>query len=176
LLQLAFGWLNERAIGNVASTYRNCPAWLLRALFSTITLIQFSGQWFGFYPENETIRYAMMFPAFRRWLDGEIPIAGKLFYELGVNVFQKNLLARGEMKLSGEIVDLHRIGAPLLNVIAERDALVPPASSLPLLDLVGSKDKMNLMFPGGHIGVAVSPEAHVRLWPQIGAWLGVRDD
>lgn len=48
--------------------------------------------------------------------------------------------------LSGEVVDLKRIRAPLLNVIAERDVLVPPDSSLPLLELAGSKDKANLTF------------------------------
>ena len=79
------------------------------------------------------------------------------------------------MTVGGAIVDLKRITASLLNVIASQDVLVDPKSSLPLLDLVASDDKANLIFPTGHIGAVVSAEAHQKLWPVIGAWLAERD-
>jgi len=44
-----------------------------------------------------------------------------------------------------------------------------------LVDLVASRDKHNLIFPVGHIGVVVSGGAHRKLWPQVGAWLKKRD-
>jgi polyhydroxyalkanoate synthase len=130
LAERIFGWLDEDTIANLTSAYGNCPAWLLKNLFATMTVIHWVGQWFGLYPENEAERYAMMFPALRRWLQSDVPIAGRLFHELAVDVFKKNLLARGAMMLTGELVDLKRIGAPLLKVVADSDIFVPPSRAL----------------------------------------------
>jgi polyhydroxyalkanoate synthase len=47
---------------------------------------------------------------------------------------------------------------------------------MPLLDLTGSVDGRNLMFPAGHIGSTVSVSAHKKLWPEVGAWLAERDN
>jgi poly(3-hydroxyalkanoate) synthetase len=44
-----------------------------------------------------------------------------------------------------------------------------------LIDLIGSQDAQNLVFPTGHIGAAVSAVAHKKLWPQVGTWLKDRD-
>jgi poly(3-hydroxyalkanoate) synthetase len=52
---------------------------------------------------------------------------------------------------------------------------VYPASSLPLIDFVGSEDKLNLTFAAGHVGMIVSSAAHKKFWPQVGAWLTERD-
>ena len=48
------------------------------------------------------------------------------------------------------------------------------AYRLPLPELIGSDDKANLLFPTGHIGVAVSAAAHKKLWPQVVQWLKAR--
>ena len=91
-------------------------------------------------------------------------------------MFKKNLLVRGQMTVGGKVVNLGHIDASLLNVVAAADVIVHPKSSLPLIDLVGSVDKTNLVFPTGHIGIAASAEAHSKLWPQINSWLAQRDE
>jgi polyhydroxyalkanoate synthase len=91
------------------------------------------------------------------------------------DIFQKNLLKKGEFSVGGERVDLGNIVCPLLNAIGEFDDVVFPASSLPLIDFVGSEDKRNLTFPAGHIGMVVSGGAQKQFWPQVGAWLAARD-
>ena len=58
---------------------------------------------------------------------------------------------------------------------AKPDEVVHPKSSLPLIELVGSSDARNFVFPTGHIGAAVSAAAQKKLWPQVGAWLKERD-
>lgn len=168
-------WLDERAMELLTSTYGNYPAWWLKNLFATMSSMHRVGEYLGLNPESERDRYARESPAFRRWLDSEVPLAGRLVRELAIDVFKKNRLARGRMKVGGEIVDLKRISASLLNVIASEDVLVDPKSSLPLVNLVASDDKSNLVFPTGHIGAVVSNEAHRKLWPAIGAWLSERD-
>jgi polyhydroxyalkanoate synthase len=93
-----------------------------------------------------------------------------------LDVVKRNALVRGGLKVGDELIDLQRIRSPLLNVVAEFDSVVRPSSSLRLLDMVGSKDKNNLVFPMGHIGIALSDKAHAKLWPQIGRWLQERDN
>jgi polyhydroxyalkanoate synthase subunit PhaC len=169
-------WLDESMVAFVTAAYGNCPAWLLQNVFAGLSATYRFGQYFGLCQESERDRYAKLSPAFRDWLASDVPLAGRLFRELVVDVFKKNLLARGQMTVGGEVVNLGQIAASLLNVIAEADVIVHPKSSLPLVDLVGSADRTNLVFPTGHIGVAVSTEAHAKLWPQIGNWLAQRDN
>jgi polyhydroxyalkanoate synthase subunit PhaC len=69
------------------------------------------------------------------------------------------------------VVDLRRIICPVLNIAGEYDDVVHPRSSLPFRACVGSADKVNLLFPTGHIGGVVSAAAHKKRWPQVGQWL-----
>ncbi len=168
-------WLSESTIDGIIAAYGNCPAWLLENLFAAMASLYRVGDFLGLCPESERDHYARLYPSFRRWLDSEVPIAGRLFRELAVDIFKKNLLYRGQMQVGKEIVDLKRISAALLNVVASQDTLVDPKSSLPLAEAVGSADKAILVFPTGHVGAVVSPEAHAELWPKIATWLRQRD-
>jgi polyhydroxyalkanoate synthase len=53
--------------------------------------------------------------------------------------------------------------------------LVPPASTIPLNDYVGSKDKELYKFQGGHIGVFVGGRSQKELAPAVAEWLKKRD-
>ena len=168
-------WLDERAVALITALYGNCPAWLLSAFFSSATPMQrMLGKHMGLERFNERNQYARV-PAFRQWLDTDVPIAGALFRELVIDIFRKNSLACSGLKVGSEVVDLKRIRCPVLNVVADLDIIVDPRSCLPLTELVGSGDKINLRFPTGHLGVALGQEAHAMLWPQIGEWLKERD-
>ena len=107
-------------------------------------------------------------------MNSDVPLAGRIFREVTQDIFQRNLLMQNRLRVGGEAVDLRRITCPVLNVVGEYDDVVHPQSSLPFLEYVGSADKANLLFPTGHIGVAVSAAAHKKLWPQVGQWLKAR--
>ena len=78
------------------------------------------------------------------------------------------------MRVNGNIVDLKSVKAPFLNVVAQKDDLVPPASSTALNDAVGSKDKSIVEFPSGHVGLIIGQRAHKEVWPKVGEWLKYR--
>jgi polyhydroxyalkanoate synthase len=105
----------------------------------------------------------------------DIPWAGRIFREVTRDIFQKNLLKKGKFSVGGERADLENIVCALLNAIGEFDDVVYPASSLPLIDFVGSEDKRNLTFAAEHIVMIVSGKAQKQFWPQVGAWLAARD-
>ncbi|MEZ5276546.1 MAG: hypothetical protein R3F07_09220 [Opitutaceae bacterium] len=89
-------------------------------------------------------------------------------------LFQQNLLVQNRMTVGKHIVDLRKITCPLMNLMAEKDDLVPPAQSSPLNDLVSSRDKEMIVVPAGHIGLSIGGYAQKKVWPKVCEWLGER--
>ncbi|HZP45856.1 MAG TPA: alpha/beta fold hydrolase [Candidatus Binataceae bacterium] len=168
--------MSELAVDLVTKVYGNCPAWMVNANFLSMAPVHHGlDKYVGLYRNAQRDGYAEMFELFERWMMSDVPIAGRLFRQLVIDLFKRNALARGEFRLGGQKVDLRRVSCPLLNVVAEHDDVVHPRSSLGLLEHVGSTDKANVTFPVGHLGAVVSGGAMRKLWPQIGAWLAARD-
>jgi len=114
--------------------------------------------------------------AMNTWVTDNIPLAGGVFRQLIVDLYRNDRLMRGEMMIRGERVDLHRLRANLLTVIAEGDHITPPCQSKAILSKVSSKDKELFSVPGGHIGIMAGSGANKRTWPKIDDWLGRRSD
>jgi len=112
--------------------------------------------------------------AMNTWVTDNIPLAGGAFRQLIVDLYRHNSLIKSEWMLRGELVDLSRIRANLLTVIAAGDHITPPCQSRAIMDLVSSKDKELFDIPGGHIGIMAGSAAHRSTWPHIEAWLGPR--
>jgi polyhydroxyalkanoate synthase len=68
-------------------------------------------------------------------------------------------------------VELSRLRANLLNVIAEADHITPPCQSEAVMDKVGSQDKELFRVPSRHIGIMAGSGAVKRTWPHIDDWL-----
>jgi polyhydroxyalkanoate synthase len=118
--------------------------------------------------------FVRMFLRMEKWVNDGIPLAGETFREFLKYGYQQNLLVKNKWKLNGQTVNLKNITMPVLNIIGTYDHLVPLSSSKPLLDHVGSKDKMELIMPTGHIGLSVSSKTHRELWPKAVEWLKPR--
>jgi polyhydroxyalkanoate synthase len=105
------------------------------------------------------------------WLNDNISVPGEVYREFAKYLFQQNLLVKNRMPLGRHIVDLRKITCPLLNLMASSDHLVPCSQTEPLNDLVSSTDKEKIIWPAGHIGLAVSTRAQKELWPRAIDWL-----
>jgi polyhydroxyalkanoate synthase len=101
-------------------------------------------------------------------------MAGAAFRQLIVELYRKNRLIGNELMVRGERVDLGRIRANLLTVIAEGDHITPPCQSETILAKVSSQDKELYRVPGGHIGIMAGSAAHKTTWPHIEGWLSAR--
>jgi polyhydroxyalkanoate synthase len=51
---------------------------------------------------------------------------------------------------------------------------VPREASAPLIDMVGSKDKREVVLKGGHVSLVAGPNAVKRMWPTLARWLAER--
>ena len=114
--------------------------------------------------------------AMNTWVTDNIPLAGGAFRQLIVDLYRNDRLMKGELMIRGQRVDLSRLRANLLTVIAEGDHITPPCQSEAVLAKVGSSDKEVFRVPGGHIGIMAGSGAHKRTWPHIDTWLGGRSN
>jgi len=112
--------------------------------------------------------------AMNTWVTDNIPLAGGAFRQLIVDLYRNDRLMKGEMMIRGQRVDLRRLRANLLTVIAEGDHITPPCQSEAVLSKVGSTDKEIFHVAGGHIGIMAGSNARKLTWPHIDGWLGPR--
>lgn len=105
-----------------------------------------------------------------RWMYDGPDQAGRAFAEFAREVYQRNALARGELRLGGEAVRLGAIRAPVYSAYALDDHLVPPAAARALPALLGGPCTEQAL-PGGHLGLFISRQAHQRLYPRLLEWL-----
>jgi polyhydroxyalkanoate synthase len=114
--------------------------------------------------------------AMNTWVTELVPMAGGVYRQLIVDLYRNNRLMNGELKIRGESVDLKKLRANLLTVIAEADHITPPCQSEPIVSKVSSTDKEVYRVNGGHIGIMAGSGAHKQTWPHIDEWLGARSE
>jgi polyhydroxyalkanoate synthase len=104
-------------------------------------------------------------------------MAGGVVKDLVEHHIRSNTLATdGTFRLAGRTVRLADITVPFLSIVAEKDHLVPLAAAHPVVERVGSKDKQEVVLPGGHIGLMVGRSAHKRSIPKIVEFIKSRSD
>lgn len=109
-----------------------------------------------------------------KWIFDSPDHPGEVYRQFLKDFYQQNKLIKGEVMIGERRVDLGKINVPVLNLIAEKDHLVVPASSLALGQYLGTKDYTVQSFPVGHIGMYVSSKVQKTLPPVIAAWLKER--
>lgn len=118
--------------------------------------------------------YRTFYGALARWVWEHGKLPGALFFDL-VDMFRSNGLYEGTLRLGDRVASPRRIEAPILSVIASRDHIVPPGSSLGLSSITGMKaDTEVVRAPGGHVSMLAGSGAREVLWPALGAWLRAR--
>ncbi len=111
------------------------------------------------------------FRRMERWGDETLPLPGGYFKQTVQLLLRENALFKGTLHVGGRLVDLKKIKIPLLHVVAEYDHIVPAGASAPLIAQVGSKDKEEVVLPGGHVSIAAGAGAVKRAWPRLDQWL-----
>jgi polyhydroxyalkanoate synthase len=112
--------------------------------------------------------------AMHTWVTDIIPMTGGAYRQLIVDLYRNDRLMKNELMIRGERVDLGKLRANLLTVIAEGDHITPPCQSEAVVSKVGSKDTEVFRVRGGHIGIMAGSGAHRTTWPHIDGWLGAR--
>ncbi len=167
-------WSDKRFfdVDRLVDTLGNCPPEMLYTAFDMLrpgariagNIRLLDNMW------ND--EFVKSFRMFDRWASDMLPLAGEYFRQTTKQLMWDNALMEGTMTVGGKAVDLSTIAVPFLHVTAEHDHIVPAAASAPLIDMVGSKNKQQVVLKGGHVSLVAGANAVRRLWPQLDGWLG----
>jgi polyhydroxyalkanoate synthase len=172
-------WSDARyfEVDALLDAYGNCPAGFLQSAFLFTKPVQnLLEKSLTFYEQMEDPEFLQNFFAVDRWVSDNIPVAGETFRQFVKELYQQNVLVRGELRLGGSRIDLARIDCPLLLLTARNDHLVPSSSTIELRRHVGSRDIEITTIEAGHVGLVVSSKAHRTLWPRATRWLAERSE
>jgi len=160
--------LMVEAFGNVPGDYMNFGYLMLKPLSLNV------GKYLGLTDILDDEAKLLNFLRMEKWIFDSPDQAGEAWRQFMNDFYQENKLIQGEVELGGQQVDLANVTMPVLNLYAEADHLVPPASSKALQQYVGSEDYTETAFPVGHIGMYVSGRVQRALPPEIADWLHAR--
>jgi polyhydroxyalkanoate synthase len=156
------------ALGNIPGDFMNFGYLMLKPF--QLNVEKYIGMADILDDEAKLINFLRM----EKWIFDSPDQAGETFRQFLKDFYQENKLIKGEVELAGTRVNLKNIHMPVLNLYAEKDHLVPPASSKALEKYVGTEDYTVVSFPVGHIGMYVSGKVQKDLPPTIAKWLKER--
>jgi polyhydroxyalkanoate synthase len=154
----------------------NIPAEMLRRSFSMLKpASEFSPvRYIQLWQNILNDRYVEQYQAFNKWTNDHIPFPGECFRQVTKELQWENKLVKDELTLGGKPVHLSAIKKPFLHVVGRRDHIVPLESAEPLVQMVGSVDKEQIVIEGGHVGIVAGRGAVGALWPRVASWLAER--
>jgi polyhydroxyalkanoate synthase len=155
----------------IKETLGNMPAEMLDDGFALMDPVDnYVTKYVNFYDNIENDDFTANFARMERWLTEGIDVAGEAYVEFLADIYQGNTLYENELHLDGEHVDVTNIDMPVLQILGEYDHLIPPESSKPFNDVIGTDDTEVIEYPTGHIGLSVSSSSHEHVWSRVAEW------
>lgn len=105
------------------------------------------------------------------WSEDNIAFPAAAYRTYIRELYQENRLIAGTHRALGGAIDLAAVRCPILCVVAERDAICPPAAACALIAASGASDTEVLSVPGGHVGAVAGSRATRELYPALAEWL-----
>ena len=155
--------------GAIASAGNMSPQ-QMQAGFTALRPTAQIAKWVGLLDRGLDPKARESFEALEAWAGDNIPFPGAAYATYIGELYQQNLLVRGEHHVRGQRVALENIRCPVLTVVADRDAICPPGAATALNDAVSSSVKDVLTVAGGHVGAVVGGKAPKVLFPALASW------
>lgn len=159
-------WFDPAAIAEAG----NMSALQMQAGFIALRPTSQLSKWVSFLDRLGEAERLEAFMALEEWASANIPFPAAAYRSYIQELYQKNSLVRGAHAIAGRRVDLSAIDCPVLTIVADRDAICPPAAAQALNDCVSSRDTSVLVIPGGHVGAVVGNAASKGLYPKLAEW------
>ena len=172
-------WVNDQCFDpdKIVDAFGNVPGEMIDYGAKALKPVEnYIGSYLTLWDNLDNPRIVESWHAMNNWVTDIIPMAGATYRQLIQEFYQENRLIEGTLTIRGERVDLSRIRANLLNVIAMADHISPPCQSESIMTKVSSQDQLLLKVKGGHIGMMAGSGAMKYTWPHIDAWLAARSD
>ncbi len=170
-------WTDERYfdVEKTLAMFGNMPAEIIEYGAKALKPVEnYIGNFLRLWDNLDNPAIVESWHAMNTWVTDNIPMAGGAFRQLIVDLYRNNRLMKGTWVVQGQRVDVSRITANLMTVIAGNDHITPGCQSETLQDKVSSTDKELYRIRGGHIGIMAGSDAARNTWPHIDAWLDKR--
>ena len=168
-------WVQGMDVDLFVDTLGNVPADLMNLCYLMLKPVRLNQQkYVGLVDILDDKAELENFLRMEKWIFDSPDQAGEAFRQFIKDFYQGNKLVKGGLRIGPNEVHLGDVTMPVLNIFAEQDHLVPPASSRVLGDLVGTDDYTQVAFRGGHIGIYVSGRAQREVPAAIHDWLAAR--
>jgi polyhydroxyalkanoate synthase len=100
------------------------------------------------------------------WANGGVPLSIVAARDLAETLFAANASGQDIWQVGGIAIDAAALSLPILDVIAGRDRIVPPATALST-----AGPGTPLVLDAGHVGMVVGRRAPDQLWGPLARWL-----
>lgn len=162
-------------VDKMVDTFGNPPELLLQTTFAMMKPTKNVTKYIDLFQNAGNREFVDTFLAFDYWVNDVVSMPGETFRQFVKWCYHENRLFNGTLKIGRRVARLDRITAPILNILANHDDVVPRGSSECVMELVSSRDRELLAVNGGHHGISIGPSAVAKVWPHIAEWLGARD-
>lgn len=105
-----------------------------------------------------------------KWAGDNVSLPGEVFRTWVRELYQRDGLVNGTLRLGGRSVDLGHVRCPTHAISFEHDYIVPKDAAAALAELVGAERVTHTHLAGGHVSSVVSKSARTRLWPALSEW------
>jgi len=172
---LLFWWSRFLNIDAIVDNYGSIPGSFLNTGFEMLKPFQKFDKYMNFVVISDDVDKMENFLRMEKWIYDSPSQAGECYRQFLKDLYQENKLIKGELVVGEDTVNLKNVSMPVLTIYALYDHIVPPSTTKPVNDYIGTKDKQFFEVHGGHIGMFVGSKAQKELAPAIAAWLHERD-
>ncbi len=168
---MLFKWTKYIDIDTMCDSLGVIPGEMIDSSFGMMKPSMNISKYLGVMDSLEDKDKMMNFLRMEHWKADLPAIPAEMYRKYIKDLFRDNLLIKGELQLGGRTVNLKNMTVPYLNVYATEDTIIPNESSLAVMEKLGTKDKKEYAFPGGHIGVFVGGKSQKELAPAVAKWI-----
>ncbi|MDE3177207.1 MAG: alpha/beta fold hydrolase [Pseudomonadota bacterium] len=111
---------------------------------------------------------------FASWYENPLDLPGRWYLQAIRDLFKGNLFAAGGFVGLGRPLQLKAVECPLYLLAGESDDITTREQVFAAKALVGSKEVVETLAPGGHVGLFMGARTLKQTWPEIARWLARR--
>lgn len=168
---MLFKWTKHIDVDAMVDSMGVIPGEMIDSAFGMLNPSMNITKYLGIMDSLEDKDKMLNFLRMEHWKQDLPAIPGEMYRKYIKDLFRDNLLIKGEMTLGGRTINLKNMTVPYLNVYATDDKIIPNESSQAVMAKIGSTDKQEYPFPGGHIGVFVGGRSQKELAPAVARWV-----
>jgi len=134
-----------------------------KRLKPTSDLVNYANLWQNLWSD----RYVEGYQAIGRFLTSHGPMPGGVLRQVVKQWMVDNGFVTDRLRFNGRRVSLANVRVPVLGVVAEKDDIAPPESTMPMVEALPNADVEILRVDAGHVSLFAGRQAVTVVMPQF---------